>query len=156
MRTSAQVLACLLLSIATLLTSVPSLAGMPGPIPRSITVGKFSASLFKFTTTIPDDGQGKAGGWQSATATLSFEDIRSTPSAWTCKITVQLPIRSATRGRISPSKAAEMSAEVATITSMALMGSRDKWIPALFCSQFKTGMVKVFDALYPGSGGRVT
>jgi hypothetical protein len=139
-----------------MLTSVPSLAGLPGPVPHAVTVGKFSASLFKFATTIPDDGEGKAGGWQSATATLHFEDARSTPPAWTRPVTVQLPIRSEKRGYISPSKAAEMSAEVATITSMALMGSRDKWIPSLFCSKFKTGMVKVFDVLYPGSGGRAT
>ena len=129
---------------------------MPGPVPHAVTVGKFSASLFKFTTTIPDDGEGKGGGWQNATATLNFEDTRSSPSAWSCKIIVQLPIRGETRGYISSSKAAEMSADVATMTSMALMGSRGKWIPSLFCGQFKPGMVKVFGILYPGSGGRVS
>lgn len=49
-----------------------------------------------------------------------------------------------------------MSADVATMTSMALMGSRESWLPALFCGQFKTGMLKVFEVLYPGSGARVT
>ncbi|MEZ4295592.1 MAG: hypothetical protein R3B70_11500 [Polyangiaceae bacterium] len=35
-------------------------------------VGGYSASLFKFKTTVPDDGKDAAGGAQQASATLKF------------------------------------------------------------------------------------
>ena len=119
-------------------------------------VAGFSSALFKFKTTIPDDGQGEAGGWQQAMAALNFVDTRqSPPQSWSCPVTVELPIRTSTRGVISPTQAAEMSAQAATVTSSVVMHSRDSWLPSLFCIKFKEGMVKAFAALYPGCGGRV-
>jgi hypothetical protein len=58
------------------------------------TRGGFSPAVFKFVTTVPDDGQGKAGGWQEATATLQFSDGRQVPTLlWTCTMRVGMPIR---------------------------------------------------------------
>src|SRR5262245_1060787 len=55
-------------------------------------VSGFASSVFKFTTTVPDDGEGKAGGWQEATATLNFFRWTSLlPEAWSCTVTVGMP-----------------------------------------------------------------
>jgi hypothetical protein len=56
---------------------------------------------------------------------------------------------------ISPSKAADMSAEAATLASSLVMHSRDSWLPASFCINFKPVMQKTMAALYPGCGARV-
>lgn len=46
----------------------------------------FSASIFKFVTVIPDDGQDEGGGWQEALTTLKFFRWISffSPESWTC------------------------------------------------------------------------
>ncbi len=119
-------------------------------------IGAYSPSLFKFKTTLVDDGEGVAGGAQQAATSLDFLDGRQTPpQAWACPLTVELPIRTSTRGVISPSKAADMSAEAATLASSLVMHSRDSWIPASFCLNFKPVMKKTMAALYPGCGARV-
>lgn len=119
-------------------------------------IGGYSASLFKFKTTVPDDGEGLGGGAQQASTSLNFVDGRQDPpQSWSCSLTVELPIRTSTRGVISASKAAEMSAEAATVASGLVMHSRDSWLPASFCIKFKEGMQKTMAALYPGCGARV-
>lgn len=130
-------------------------AGEPQPFDCNA-IGAYSPSQFKFKTTVPDDGEGLGGGAQQAATSLDFIDGRQTPpQAWSCSLTVELPIRTSTRGVISPSKAADMSAESATLASGILMHSRDSWLPASFCIKFKEGMQKTMAALYPGCGARV-
>lgn len=131
----------------------PQGAGDSTP-PDCVGVGTYSSSLFKFTTTLADDGTDVGGGYQEATASnVKFVDGRQDPpAAWTCKVWVGMPIRTAKHGTISPEKAAEMAADVLTTTATPTMHSRDTWIPALFCSQLGPNMVKVFGSLYKGLG----
>ena len=54
--------------------------GESGPGPAAEPVGMeeqaFDASLFKFSPYVLDDHQGESGGWQRASAVLSFSDSR--------------------------------------------------------------------------------
>lgn len=69
--------------------------------------GGFSPTAFKFVSTIPDDGEGPAGGWQEAFVTLKFfRWVSIFPETWTCSFKVGMPLRTAIRGTISPAWAA--------------------------------------------------
>lgn len=99
--------------------------------------GGFSPTVFKFVTIVPDDGQGKAGGWQEAIVTLKFSDGRQLPAdRWTCTIRVGMPIRPEKYGVIAPAVAASMSAAASTTASVSVMHQRPLWIPAVYCIQF--------------------
>jgi hypothetical protein len=99
-------------------------------------IGGFSPSLFAFTTLVADDGEGLAGGWQEATATLNFRDLSYTPNpkSWQCRIKVGMPIRSTSNGIILPEYAAQISAAKATNASSIVMHSQPEWpIAEQFC-----------------------
>jgi hypothetical protein len=92
--------------------------------------------VFHFVVNVKDDGRGKAGGWQKATAILKFSDWRhSTPYFWQCPIEVGMPIRAELQGRISPQYAAQITAEVATDVTGFLVHSRASWVgqTAVYC-----------------------
>lgn len=115
----------------------------------------FSPSIFKFVTTIPDDGTGKAGGWQVAATTLKFfRWISFAPEAWMCSITVEMPLRTELLGKISTSAAAKASADVATEAA-------DKLAPlayprGIFCTRLSIEMQGIFNSpKYQGLGARV-
>lgn len=121
------------------------------------TMGSFSASLFKFKTTIPDDGTGKGGGEQQASATLTFVDARhDPPPAWICNVTIRMPLRTATHGSVSALQASQISAKVTTAASRAVMRSRPAWQPTLFCKEFQDKMNDVFFYDHAGLGARAT
>lgn len=118
--------------------------------------GGFSPSIFLFVTTVPDDGQGKAGGWQEAVATLKFTDMRHLlPDRWTCTIKVQMPIRSEKYGVITPDVAASMSASAATSASVAVMHRQPRWIAVSYCIQFKDEVELTLNTVYKQLGARV-
>jgi hypothetical protein len=118
--------------------------------------GGFSPAIFKFVTSVPDDGTGKAGGWQEAVATLKFTDMRHLlPDFWTCTIKVQMPIRAEKYGVITPDVAASMSAAASTTASVAVMHRQPKWIAAAYCVQFKDEMESTLNTTYPRLGARV-
>ncbi|MEO7330656.1 MAG: hypothetical protein ABI193_18925 [Minicystis sp.] len=120
-------------------------------------MGSYSASLFKFATQVADDGKGRGGGWQIASATVKFVDGRQDPpAAWTCNLGVGVVIRSEYYKTISPEYAAEATAEVLTDASSLTMHTKDAWIAALFCSKLKDKMNAVFGEQYPSLGARVT
>lgn len=122
--------------------------------PECNSVGGFSASLFKFATTIADDGTDVAGGYQEATVNVKFVDGRQDPpTSWSCSVWVGMPLRSAAYGKISPSYAAEIAADVLTSAASATMHSRASWIQALFCSQLAENMRGIFKNQYKGLGG---
>ncbi len=135
-------------------TPAPQGAGDSTP-PDCVGIGTYSSSLFKFVTTVADDGEDAAGGYQEATASsVKFVDGRQEPpAAWTCKVWVGMPIRTVKFGTISPEKAAEIAADVLTAAASPTMHNRDSWVPGLFCSQLGTGMVAAFGSLYKGLGG---
>lgn len=119
-------------------------------------IGSYDASLFKFAVVIADDGTGAAGGWQAATAKASFVDGRQDPPmGWSCNITVGMAIRSSTMGKISPEKAASLSADVLTAMASYTMHSREQWIASSFCNQLATNMEKYFAKFYTGAGAKV-
>lgn len=101
----------------------------------------FSPSVFKFATTLPDDGEGKAGGWQQATGTLTFYRWTSLlPETWSCMVTVGMPLRTELNGKISTQTAASVTAGVATQASFTVMGIKPEVPPGIFCFKFKEEM----------------
>lgn len=115
--------------------------------PSQVGIGGFSASLFKFKVINKDDPSDVAGGWQEADSTLKFADGRQEPvAAWTCTVTVAMPLRTVAKGAISAEKAAEMSADVATAASSAVMHDKSSWIPADFCNVWRVKMGAIFNA----------
>ncbi|MFO0589884.1 MAG: hypothetical protein U0441_20250 [Polyangiaceae bacterium] len=129
--------------------------GVPPDCQSNIT--GFSASLFKFATTVADDGEGKAGGYQEASTTLVFIDGRQDPTeTWTCNVWMKMPLRTEKLGTISATKAAEIASDVTTFSSSAVMHSRPSWQPTLFCGKFQDMMNEVFKNSYPGLGAQAT
>jgi hypothetical protein len=121
-------------------------------LPAHVGIGGFSASLFKFKVVNKDDPTDVAGGWQKADATLKFADTRQDPvAAWSCTVTVEMPLRTVAKGAISAEKAAEISAEVATLASGAAMRDKPRWVPAEFCNVWRSKMQSIFkDEPYKG------
>lgn len=120
-------------------------------------VSGFSPSVFKFSTLIPDDGKDGGGGYQVASATLSF--FRWTalaPESWTCPVTVGMPIRTVLLGTISPTTAATMTSGVASEASFTVMHTKPELPPGIFCSKLVYTMRSLFNAKYPGLGASVT
>jgi hypothetical protein len=131
----------------------PTAAGEPTgeaqePLPI---VGSFGSNYFSFVTTIEDDGEGDGGGWQEAQANLPFARLLP-PQTWHCYLTVGMPLRTVLLGRISPSRAAILSAQIATAAGRSL----NYKLPApTFCHELKDGMKALFAAKL-GLGARVT
>ena len=119
-------------------------------------VGAFSPSVFPFTIKVQDDGTGAAGGWQEASALLKFVDTRPLPPRlWSCRITVGMPLRAATHGRISPAFAAGTAASVATEASTKVMHRQPEWMTAEFCVAFVAEMNSLFLKDHRSLGARV-
>jgi hypothetical protein len=126
-------------------------------VPEGLFGSGFSASNFKFKTTVKDDGEGAGAGWQEASAKLNFVDSRQEPSmSWTCSVVVGMPLRTAERGTISTDWASQRSAEVATTASSTVMHSKDKWEPSAFCRDWGKEMERLLKADKPPVGARVT
>jgi hypothetical protein len=108
-------------------------------------IGGYSPSLFTFATTVVDDGQGEAGGWQVATATLKFRDFSWTlnPKSWQCSVKVEMPVRSTTNGVIKAEWASQISAAKATDAASIVLHSQDEWpIVEVFCKAFAAEMTR--------------
>jgi hypothetical protein len=157
--------------IATILAVVPACEGAdepsdraqsPGPQPPVEPIGEaeqeiggFSASLFQFTTQVEDRGGGRGGGYQTASAKLRFVDPRQKPTAiWACSLTVGMPLRTMKLGRISPARAAQIAADVATSASYTVMHSRGSWLRIAFCLGFQDEMNRLFGKDHEGLGAR--
>jgi hypothetical protein len=107
--------------------------------------GIFSPAAFKFSTIVPDDGQGKAGGWQAATAPLGFVKWTSVlPESWTCTVTVGMPLRTEVHGKISAATAASISAQVATAASATVRAAYPDITGGVFCVKFRAEMTSIF------------
>jgi hypothetical protein len=73
-----------------------SVADEPKPWDASVFI---HPNVFKFVTTLPDDGKGEGGGWQEAKAKVPIADTRASPSVrWDCKIKVGMRPRSLAPG----------------------------------------------------------
>lgn len=122
-------LACLLLFAA------------PAPADRQ-------AAAFNFVVTIKDDGEGKAGGWQEATARLAFTRLKPgdkdscSPGdkyeVWRCPMKVGIPVRTH-KDTFSTSRAAAMAADAATVADENVKRATGE-TEAAFCKRFRTKM----------------
>ncbi len=121
-------------------------------------MGTFAAPIFKFVTTIADNGKGKAGGWQVANVTLEFDRWTGLlPEEWSCKVAIGFPLRTVAYGVISPAYAAVVSADVANIATSYLMHNPNEITPSIFCNMLPGTMSTVVGTpAYAGLGGRVT
>jgi hypothetical protein len=133
--------------------------GESGPAPAAEPAGNdeqaFDASIFRFTTWVPDSGEGESGGWQRASAPLSFVDTRGSilGKTWVCIVSVQLPIR-LHYVTISPDRAAELTARVANAAGTTVMHSAPSWpIAGLFCRKLAATMQELFTRAPEGSYG---
>jgi hypothetical protein len=117
--------------------------------PSAPQIGSYSPSIFKFITTIPDDGTDEAGGWQEAKVSLFVKRTYAlTVESFTCpQITIGTPLRNSSQGKISPERAAEASAEIATYVSGVI-----KDVPqGIFCIKLKEGMAKMIKQAIHGA-----
>jgi len=125
------------------------------PTPSGLKIPVFTESDFPFVTIVADDGRDPSGGWQQAKVNLEFTKvvIPSGVTRWKCPITIQIPIRHSTRGYISPSRAANMSALVTNVVTVNM----DFDLPqGIFCNNFVNGVRDAFPILLPNLGARVT
>lgn len=117
-------------------------------------------NIFKFVQTIKDDGEGKGGGWQEATANLKFLEWRRTflPIFWDCPIKVGMPVRAQFHGYISGRSATQMTAAATTDATDDLMVSRPTWAGATteHCKQLREEIRVRLDPPGRRLGARVT
>jgi hypothetical protein len=108
-------------------------------------IAYFKSSNFSFVTTVADDGEGVAGGYQESTAVLPFVDGDST--FYICKVRVGMPLRTQFMGKNSASAAATYSANVANLAANDLWPTADPQVT--FCANFKNQMTYYFGKNYP-------
>ncbi len=121
-------------------------------------IGTFGPSLFKFVTTVPDDGTDVAGGWQVANPTLTFERWTGLlDETWTCKIAVGFPLRTQKRGVLSPTLPPVASADTANAAGLYLMTHPEGIPQGIFCALFPGQMEQELAAsAYSDIGAKVT
>jgi len=114
----------------------------------------FKPSEFPFVTTIPDDGTGPGGGWQVATPRLEFNSIHNQAGVvWFCTFNIEMPLRTEKMGKVSASRAADLSVEITE--KVALDPNTDYSIPSgIFCSRFILNVDAAFASTYPFLGAR--
>jgi hypothetical protein len=119
------------------------------------TYADFSPSEFPFVTTVQDDGTDKGGGYQEAKANLEFIDATASGivrSKWYCEFTIKMPLRTKGMGKISASRAANLSVE---ITEDVANGMDWDLPPGIFCLQYINKLEPAFKSTYPNLGAVV-
>jgi hypothetical protein len=124
--------------------------GDPNPcMTGRVTYASFSPSEFPFVTIVPDDGTDKGGGWQVAKANLEFEHNDAT---WYCGLTIGMPLRNHVYGKISASRAADISVDV---TEGVAVKMEYDLPPGIFCTDFRKKVELAFESKYPKLGETV-
>ncbi|AUX48072.1 hypothetical protein SOCE26_096000 [Sorangium cellulosum] len=115
----------------------------------------FDPEDFKFVTTVEDDGEDDGAGWQEARANLNFKKL-TVPrkiKIWSCPLTIGMPLRAESMGRIDRIRAAGLSEEIAEEVANRM----DYDLPqATFCQRLIDEMLATFRSNYPRLGARVT
>ncbi len=124
------------------------------PAPGGGLYVKFSPSDFPFVTTVKDDGEGDAGGWQVAKVNLQFTHavIPWSVVTWWCPFYIEMPLRTEFMGKVSPSRAADLSVEITEGVARGMDYSLKQWD---FCDQFILQIRASFKSKYPKLGAKV-
>jgi hypothetical protein len=130
-----------------------------GEAPQASGRMPFGSKDFPFFTQIKDDGKDLGGGWQIthfAVHCVAGEGLLPSDE-WDCPIEVGMPIRSSQIGRITPSYAALMTAEIVNAALPEQRASRADWtgLGAVFCRQLERRMEAMFKGQYPGCGAKM-
>jgi hypothetical protein len=124
----------------------------------SAQVFRFDPLMFHFITKIPDDGRGEGGGYQEARAVLRIVDSTGSiilPRIYNCPVVVGMGIRTKTEGVVTPERAAEVTAGVATYVTNRTYHKQKEWVTAQLCNEILAGMQLVFAEHHGGLGARV-
>jgi hypothetical protein len=101
-------------------------------------------SVFKFIVELPDDGKDGGGGWQVAKAVVPIHDTRKMNpiGLWSCNVQVGMPLRTREDSKISASKAAKVSADVAELAWKTVLPRRPpgEWTSGTFCPLYRKEM----------------
>ena len=124
------------------------------PAPGGGLYVKFYPSDFPFVTVIKDDGKDPGGGWQEAKVNLMFTRavIPWSVVTWWCPFNIGMPFRAEIMGKISPSRAADLSVEITESVGRGMDFSEP---PGIFCSRFMGRVEKAFEDVYPKLGAKV-
>lgn len=97
-----------------------------GQAEQEVVGGRYAPEDFQFVVTVKDDGKDSAGGWQVATNASTFVvRVSGSPTyRWECRPRVQMPLRTETKGPVSPARAAKISADIANDVALPLLSSR--------------------------------
>ncbi|WP_437596553.1 hypothetical protein WMF28_28700 [Sorangium sp. So ce590] len=145
---------CSLFAVSCVLDAEPTPDESTGEAQEQLPAfGGFDASDFPFVTLVGHHGGG-AGGWQEAKANLHFWRLTFPRRLrrWDCSVTVGMPLRSTSMGKISSKRAAAMSAKLATEAMRPLDYKRPT---AMFCRELREKMEELFALRYPKLGARV-
>lgn len=117
------------------------------PAPGGGTFVSFKPSDFPFVTIVKDDGTGKGGGWQVANVNLGFTKIVIPTSvvSWFCSFNVEMPLRTEGMGKVSASRAADLSVE---ITEDVARGMDYSLPQGIFCEVFVPRVNAAFKTKY--------
>ena len=123
------------------------------PAPGGGLYVKFYPSDFPFVTTVKDNGSGKAGGWQVAKVNLMFTHavIPWSIVTWWCPFNIEMPLRTEFMGKVSPSRAADLSVEITEGVARGMDYSLKQWD---FCDEFVLQTRAAFKSKYPLLGAK--
>jgi hypothetical protein len=108
----------------------------------------FKPANFAFVTTLPDDGEGLAGGYQESNTILTLTDGVS--NVYSCRIHIGMPLRTVVYGKVPPAAAAIYSANAANAAAAALWPT--PFTETIFCLKFKPQIGAEFNVQYRGLG----
>jgi hypothetical protein len=111
-------------------------------------ISYFKPSNFAFVTTVADDGQDAAGGYQQSTTSLPF--VNGDSAFYVCPAHIGMPLRTVVYGKVPAATAAVYSTAVANEAASVLWPT-DK-PQGLFCIAFKNEMGSLFASEYKGLG----
>jgi hypothetical protein len=126
-----------------------------------LTIGiSYKPKDFPFIVEKEWDGEDGAGGRQRAFKDFTFSIYQwlHVTYSWNCPIDVSMAVQSRKEGHITRNRAAQVTAEIATLAVNATANSRNDWEGqgAVFCDELKDRMDTMFGGeKYKGYGARV-
>jgi hypothetical protein len=124
---------------------------------EAVAGGPFAAKLFNFVTIVADDGNGPAGGWQEAVASLKIARMNYLviPEIWFCPVKIGMPLRTTVYGEIPPSLAAQITVQIANKAAKKVRSTEPDLPQGIFCQEIYSWMKTYFVSDWPSLGARV-